>query len=91
MENILDLKITTARIDRNLLMNCFGPNMILPEMCQTFVMIDFFDHLTQSSDLEESYEPVFNTQFVFKNAVNDFYITMLKNDAITVEMFMAKG
>jgi len=40
----------------------------------TFVSAAFFNHDTQTSTTAEGYRPVYQTQFSFKNQVDDFYI-----------------
>jgi hypothetical protein len=40
----------------------------------TFVTLDFYNHDTETSQLAEGYRPLYNTQFSFKNRVDDFYV-----------------
>jgi hypothetical protein len=58
---------------------------------QTFVTVDFFNHDTQHTDINSGYTPQFNTQFVFRNKVDDFYIKYLHKEYIIAEVFAVKG
>ncbi len=40
----------------------------------TFVTIDFYNHDTETSQIAEGFRPLYNTQFSFKNRVDDFYV-----------------
>ena len=40
----------------------------------TFATIDFYNHNTETSQIAEGYKPIYNTQFSFKNKIDDFYV-----------------
>lgn len=40
----------------------------------TFVTADFYNHDTETSQIAEGYRPLYNTQFSFKNKIDDFYV-----------------
>ena len=40
----------------------------------TFATIDFYNHDTETSQIAEGFRPLYNTQFSFKNKVDDFYV-----------------
>jgi hypothetical protein len=40
----------------------------------TFVTADFYNHDTETSQISEGYRPLYNTQFSFKNRIDDFYV-----------------
>lgn len=68
-----------------------GNKELLPGAVQTFVTIDFYNHDTRNSDLAEGFEPNYSTQFSFKNIVDDFYVTYLEKNTVTVEFFLSRA
>ena len=88
-ENILDLRVSTASIDRILFSTVTNGNEIMPADVQTFLAVDFYNHETQSTDTAEGFEPIYNTLFSFKNTSDDFYIKYLEKDHILVDVFYA--
>lgn len=66
-----------------------GNKELLPASVQTFVNIDFYNHESKHSDIKEGFEPIFNTQFSFKNNVDNFYIGYLEKEHIVIEFFLA--
>ena len=88
-ENILDLRVTTASIDRTLFTTVTNGNEVMPADVKTFLAVDFYNHETKSTDMAEGFEPIYNTLFSFKNTSDDFYIQYLKKDYILVDVFYA--
>ena len=41
--------------------------------------------------MAEGFEPKYNTQFSFKNAVDDFYIGYVEKNYIKVEFFLSRA
>ena len=76
-ENVFDLVISKAQLDQQKLSQIMGSKEILPSAVQTFVTVDFFNHETKHSGLSEGFEPGYQTQFSFKNNVDDFYLQYL--------------
>jgi len=87
-ENLLDLRITTANFKRQQV-SMIVNRELMPAQVQTFLSVDFYNHDSKNTDMTESYEPVVNTLFSFKNVVDDFYIKHLEQDHILVDVFMA--
>lgn len=53
--------------------------------------VDFFNHETKHSGLSEGFEPTYQTQFSFKNGVDDFYIQYLEKNVMTLEFFVTRA
>ena len=54
--------------------------------------VDFYNHDTRHSDLSEGFEPSYaNTQFSFKNQVDDFYLSHLETSTMTLDFFMTRA
>ena len=77
IENLLDLRISTANFDRAGLLSITGGKDLTPGCIQTFLAVDFYNHDTKTTDLASSDSPVYNTLFSFKNLVDDFYLNYL--------------
>lgn len=58
---------------------------------QTFVTVDFYNHDSRNSDLAEGFEPTYSTQFSFKNAVDDFYISFLEQKTMVIDFFLSRA
>jgi protein fantom len=57
----------------------------------TFVTLDFYNHDTETSQLAEGYRPLYNTQFSFKNKVDEFYVGHLQRQAIKMDVYISKN
>ena len=86
-ENILDLRISTASINRVNFTTLISGNEVMPNDVQTFLAVDFYNHETKSTDISDGFEPVYNTLFSFKNTSDDFYVKFLEKDSILVDVF----
>ena len=73
-ENRLDLRINTASFERLPLIHLLGGQELTPAQIRTFLTVDFYNHDSKQTDAVETFEPVYNTLFSFKNQVDDFYI-----------------
>lgn len=63
-----------------------GTGDIAPQQIQSFLVADFYNHDSKTTDFVEGYEPVINTLFSFKNLVDDFYLKHLQKGALTVDI-----
>lgn len=57
MENLLDLRISTANFDRASLISVTGGTDFIPANIQTFLAVDFYNHDTKTTDLTSSESP----------------------------------
>ena len=57
----------------------------------TFVTIDFYNHDTETSQLAEGFRPLYNTQFSFKNKVDDFYVQFLQKQTVKIDVYISKN
>jgi len=57
---------------------------------QSFLVIDFYNHDSKTTDFAEGYEPVINTLFSFKNLVDDFYLKHLQKEFLSVDICLLK-
>jgi len=57
----------------------------------TFVTIDFYNHDTETSQLAEGYRPLYNTQFSFKNRIDDFYVQFIQKHTMKVDVYISKN
>ena len=85
-DNILDLRISAANLDRQCLVSLLGGRELPPSQLQSFLCVDFYNHDSKTTDLCESYEPIYNTLFSFKNCVDDFYLKHLEKDSVSVDI-----
>jgi hypothetical protein len=79
-ENILDFKIEDAELFQNIIMKTHGISEINSNPNRPFVTlctIDFYNHTTETSQMAEGLRPNYQTQFSFKNRIDDFYVTFL--------------
>ena len=57
----------------------------------TFVTLDFYNHDTETSQLAEGYKPLYNTQFSFKNRVDDFYVQYIQKNTLKIDVYISKN
>jgi len=57
----------------------------------TFVSVDFFNHDTETSQAAEGYRPLYNTQFSFKNRIDDFYLQFLQKNCLKLDVYISKN
>jgi hypothetical protein len=55
------------------------------------VTIDFYNHDTETSQLAEGFRPLYNTQFSFKNRVDDFYVQYLQKNTVKLDVYISKN
>lgn len=53
--------------------------------------MDFFNHDTKYTDVTTGFKPQLDTIFSFKNTVDNFYLSHLKNESILLEVFTVKA
>ena len=53
--------------------------------------VDFYNHDTETSQLSEGYRPLYNTQFSFKNRVDDFYVQCLQRNSMKLDVYLSKN
>ena len=51
--------------------------------------IDFYNHDTETSQLAEGYRPLYNTQFSFKNRIDDFYVQFIQKHTMKVDVYIS--
>lgn len=57
----------------------------------TFVTCDFYNHDTETSQIAEGFQPLYNTQFSFKNKVDDFYVQYLQKQHLKLDIYISKN
>ena len=57
----------------------------------TFVTVDFYNHDTETSQMAEGFRPLYNTQFSFKNKVDDFYVHFLQKSTLKMDVYISKN
>jgi hypothetical protein len=57
----------------------------------TFVTVDFYNHDTETSQIAESFRPLYNTQFSFKNKIDDFYVHFLQKNVLRLDVYISKN
>jgi len=90
-ENVLDLAVSSAQLDKQRLSQILGNKELLPGAVQTFITVDFYNHETRNSDLAQGFDPQYSTQFSFKNSVDNFYLTYLEKETIVVDVFLSRA
>jgi hypothetical protein len=53
--------------------------------------LDFYNHDTETSQIAEGYRPLYNTQFSFKNKVDDFYVQFLQKNTMKIDIYISKN
>lgn len=87
-ENLLDLRITTASLERTPLVSILGGREIMPSQVRTFLSVDFYNHDSKYTDQAEGFESVYNTLFSFRNCVDDFYLQHCEREFINVDVYV---
>lgn len=90
-ENVMDLLVSRANFDKQKLSQIMGSSEVLSSAVQTFVTVDFFNHETKHGGLCEGFDPAYQTQFSFKNQVDDFYIQFLEKNTMVLEFFITRA
>lgn len=57
----------------------------------TFVTVDFYNHDTETSQMASGFRAVYNTQFSFKNKVDDFYVQFLQKSAMRIDIYISRN
>ena len=83
-ENAVDIYITTANYDENVLRNILNIEL---ENLASFITVDFFLHQTETSNVTSGKKPNYNLQLTFRVIINDFFINFLKGEYIIVELY----
>jgi hypothetical protein len=55
------------------------------------VTVDFYNHDTETSQIAEGYRPLYNTQFSFKNKIDDFYVQFLQKNTMKIDVYISKN
>jgi len=92
-ENVLDLVIQDAEYYFDAFKTVLDPKelALLQKTLITFVTLDFYNHDTETSQLAEGYRPLYNTQFSFKNRVDDFYVQFLQKNTMKLDIYISKN
>lgn len=92
-ENCLDLVIQDAEYYYDSFKSVLDPRdmLLFQKTLITFVTIDFYNHDTETSQLSEGYKPLYNTQFSFKNRVDDFYVQFLQKQTMKIDIYISKN
>ena len=86
-ENVIDLRIQNADLERQSLIMLTGGAELLDTNVQTKLAVDFYNHDTWTTDEAIGFNPVYNTLFSFKNVSDDFYIKYLDTEHILVDVY----
>lgn len=92
-ENIMDFVIQDAEYYFDAFRQVLDDKEILlhQKTLITFVTADFYNHDTETSQIAEGYKPLYNTQFSFKNRVDDFYIQFMQKNSIKLDVYISKN
>ncbi|CDW85652.1 protein fantom [Stylonychia lemnae] len=92
-ENILDFVVQDAEYNYEAFRQVLDDKemMLLQKTLITFVTVDFYNHDTETSQIAEGYRPIYNTQFSFKNKIDDFYVQFLQKNIIKVDVYISKN
>jgi len=91
LENLLDLRIQGANLDSSNLSQLLGNKDLNPNQISTFLAVDFYNHDSKNTDLADTFKPIYNTLFSFKNVVDDFYLKNLEKGTITIDVYMTRN
>jgi hypothetical protein len=57
----------------------------------TFVSLDFYNHDTETSQIADGFKPLYNTQFSFRNKIDDFYVQYLMKNTMKMDIYISKN
>lgn len=87
-ENILDLRLQTAILDKTQLSNHLNSANVSAQGVNTFFTVEFYNHDFKTTDLCQGFDPQINTVFSFRNVVDNFYMKHLEKDCLLIEVFL---
>jgi protein fantom len=92
-ENVLDFCIDSAEFFGNSLAQVVNTKEISLSANSfiTFVSVDFYNHETETSSICEGMNPVYSTQFSFKNRIDSFYVNFLQKKTMKLELMVSKA
>lgn len=92
-ENVLDLVVQDAEFYFDSFKTVMDDKELLlhQKTLVTFITVDFYNHDTETSQLAEGYRPLYNTQFAFKNRVDDFYVQHLQRHSVKLDIYISKN
>lgn len=92
-ENVLDMAIQDAEYYYDAFKTVLDEKEMLlhQKTLVTFVTVDFYNHDTETSQLAEGFRPLYNTQFSFKNRIDDFYVQYLQKNTVKIDVYISKN
>ncbi len=57
----------------------------------TLCTLDFYNHTTETTQMGEGLKPNYQTQFSFKNKVDDFYVAFLQKQPLKIDVYISKN
>lgn len=92
-ENVLDFVIQDAEYYYDAFKSVLDEKELVlhSKTLVTFVTLDFYNHDTETSQLAEGYRPLYNTQFSFKNRVDDFYVQFIQRNTMKMDIYISKN
>ena len=92
-ENVLDFVLQDAEFYFDAFKTVLDQKelMLHQKTLVTFITVDFYNHDTETSQLAEGYRPLYNTQFSFKNRVDDFFVQFLQKNTMKLDIYISKN
>ena len=57
----------------------------------TLCTLDFYNHRTETTQMGEGLRPNYQTQFSFKNKVDDFYVSFLQRQPLKLDIYISRN
>lgn len=94
-ENILDFKVEDAEFFQNVMAAIPAlqeySNAGQHKALITLATLDFYNHTTETSQMGEGLNPNYQTQFSFKNKVDDFFVAFLQKQPLKMDIYISKN
>lgn len=93
-ENILDFKVQEASFDVAAFGQLQDADLSAEQLKRhliTLVTVDFYNHGTETTQMAEGTLAAYQTQFSFKNKVDDFYVMFLQKQTLKMDVYMSSN
>lgn len=87
-ENTLDVLVRNCELDELVLRKLLGGKVLELDGLQTMVAVDFYNHETQNSEINEGLKPNYNFQVAYKVTVDENLITYMENEFLRVRIMV---
>lgn len=91
-ENILDFLIEDAEFHENGLKTLPGGNLLVDALKKksglfSLITVDFYNHNSETTQIAEGIRPNYQTQFSFKNTVDNIYLAHLQKRTLRMDVY----